>query len=391
MGTYRIACASQRSVARAFALAALLAGLALQTSCVRPLEAELPAGALLGGDAVALRSLLTRLERLEGTPLARRAQELATRLEGCDEFAGWARDGRLETLLDQLACGRLGSLPALEALRGVDDLAFVAPVGHGARLAGSATVAGDGSVALDARILGAALDGLAGFVLPSDEPAGVPVLSTARTLAHGRFRAANGLDIAALVPRGSQGDQLFRLKSELFAGAVLDGTWEAAVYLPEEARMMPELAVAFGFRARAAVVAAVESFLRDLQSVWPVHRTPFAVGDREGACLLDLRILPEFAPCYVAAERAIVVGFNPSSVRTALAAVAARDGAAADGGLVLNLGRFREADDRLRRTIAPNSPPVNLDYAWERLAARGYRHGDGYRIRVELRSGAPAS
>jgi hypothetical protein len=392
MGTYPDGCASGRIAVRrsvcVLALVALLASPLLTTDCARSDHAALPDGALLGGNATALRSLLERLARLEGTPLGRRSAELSNRLQGCDEFAAWARDGRIETLLDQITCRPVSEVPALAALRGESDLGFVAPVGEAARLAGHARVSPDGSVAVDARVVGAALDGLAGFVLPSQEPAGPPVLNAGETLAHGRFRAANGLDIAALVPRGSQGDQLFRLKSELFAGVVLDGTWEVAVYVPEERRLMPELAVALGFRARAAVVAAVEAFVRDLQSTWPVHRTPFSVGNHEGACLLDLRILPEFAPCYVAADRAIVIGFNPPSVRRALAA--APDAGDASG-LVVNLRRFRDADERLRRTIAPGSPAVRLDYAWERVAARGYRDGGDFRIRLDLRTEAPSS
>lgn len=392
MGTYPDGCALERVAARrivrVLALALLLATPLLTTDCARRNHPALPDGALLGGDATALRSLLERLARLEGTPLGRKAAELSNRLQGCEEFAAWARDGRIETLLDQIACRPVREVPALAGLRGASDLAFVVPVGEAARLAGNARVSPDGSVAVDARVLGAALDGLAGFVLPSEEPAGPPTLNARETLAHGRFRAANGLDIAALVPRGSQGDQLFRLKSELFAGAVLDGTWEVAIYVPEEQRMMPELAVALGFRARAAVVAAVEKFVRDLQSTWPVHRTPFSVGDRKGACLLDLRILPEFAPCYVAAERAIVIGFNPPSLRRALAPAPE----AGDlSGLVVNLSRFGDADERLRRTIAPASPAVRLDYAWERVAVRGYRDGGDFRIRLELRTEAPSS
>src|SRR4030095_1720444 len=104
------------------------------------------------------------------------------------------------------------------------------------------------------------------------------------------------------------------------AGAVLDGTWERAVYLPEPADAMPAIAVAIGFSVRSAAVAAMERLVTDLQKTWPVHRSELRLPAGAGACLLDLNVLPELAPCYVATADALVVGWNRDALARALAA-----------------------------------------------------------------------
>ena len=88
------------------------------------------------------------------------------------------------------------------------------------------------------------------------------------TLVHARLRPAGGLNIARLVPHGSQGDQLFRLKSELFSGVVLDGTWEVAVYLPEQGSIVPPSALAVGYRVREAALAAAEAISTRARNWW---------------------------------------------------------------------------------------------------------------------------
>jgi hypothetical protein len=139
--------------------------------------------------------------------------------------------------------------------------------------------------------------GARSLLQPGVAAAGPSVLSGADSLIHVRLRPEGGLAIADLVAGGSQADLLFRLKSELFAGSVLEGTWEAAVYVPEPPGSMPRAALALGVVRREAAVAAMEAFVRELRAAWPVHRSFFAVGEAAGACLLDLNVLPELAPC----------------------------------------------------------------------------------------------
>ena len=97
---------------------------------------------------------------------------------------------------------------------------------------------------------GEAVRGAHALLLPGDESPGPDVLSGSQRLFHARARPEGGLDFASLVPEGSQADRMFLLKSELFAGAVLDGTWEAAIYLPEDGEPTPRAALALGFTHR---------------------------------------------------------------------------------------------------------------------------------------------
>ena len=132
----------------------------------------------------------------------------------------------------------------------------------------------------------------------------------------------------------------------------------------------------------------MEQFISDLEDAWPVQRSPFAVGAARGACLIELNLLPGLAPCFVATEHALVIGWNPVSVRAALA----NDGAAAPhphSGFTAFLERFSEADARLAResgsqTAAPPALP------WRRLSVDGEPAGDRVRVRMRLDAGSGA-
>jgi hypothetical protein len=362
--------------------------LGLIASCVvRTSAPDLPPGLYLAGDARALSAVLSRLERLSDTPVARYARELRTRVEGCEEFVASAEEADPVALSESLACVPFAEQPpAIRALRGEGDLVVVVPIGDGGRLAGSGRVAPDGSLVYDGRLELRESKGLARLALPGSRTPGPPRLSTRDDLLHIRLRPEGGLNVASMVPQGSQGDRLFRLKSELFLGAVLEGTWEAAVYLPSESSTMPGVVLGLDVRVRDAAVAAVEGFVRDLESTWPVHRAPFRVGKWPGACLPDLRILPEFAPCYVATETTLVFGWNAESIRTGLEPSLESE-IGEEGGLFIRLDRIGEADRRLQEAIAPGAPPPPLGYGWNRLRANGTPRRGGLELHVELIAG----
>jgi len=375
-----------RRVLRPVALAAC----ALLAACSpeRPPDAGLPPGALFVARRAALERLLATAQQLEGTPLARAAHALAQRLPGCEWIE--ARAASRAELAGALACGNPGGplAPLYRASR-ERDIALVLPLASGARWVARASVAADGSLAATLELPGDALAGAAAFLLPGDAPAGPSVLSASEQLAHARVRAGARLDLASLVSDDGQASRLFQLKSELFSGLVLDDTWEAALYLPEPGRGSPRAALALGVREQTAAVSAIEDFLENVRASWFVHRSVFNVGDAHGACLLDLNLLPELAPCYVATERALVIGWNAASVRKALdgatderSAAGARAG---PGALVLDLARLEAADAQLR-ALAP--PGVSLlpqqIYPWRKLELRGERVGGGVELRLEL-------
>src|SRR5262249_22152546 len=274
------------------------------------------------------------------------------------------------------------------------DLVFALPIGERPALRGALRFE-NGALALDLRWPDPPADRALRLLVPGGAPAGPDRPASAGRLVHLRVRPRAGLDLAALVPADSQADRLFRLKSALLAGAVLDGTWEAAVYLPERPDAMPGAALALGFRVRDAAVAAIEHFLADLQQTWPVHRVELRGPAGNGACLPDLNMLPDLAPCYVAAADAIVIGWNPASLGRALAPPAQvsrsepkasedrRAGEAdAPARLDLDLALIQRADDLLARAFPGSSPP--LHWPWSRVRASGREDAGAIVVRATL-------
>ena len=382
--------AGRRIPARPTGAALLCAAALLTASCgERPAsETDWPPGLFVVGRTQALAHLLARLERLEPTRLAQGAREIRRALPACGSVEGRAANGHPAELREGLAC-RSGdaTFGRLDRERGEDDLAFVWNPEGGAPVRGSISIGPDGDLELALRLERASFAGARALLRPGAAAAGPGVLSTRETLIHARLRPEGGLPIADLVPRGSQADRLFRLKSALFAGTVLEGTWEAAVYPPETARTMPRAALALGVVRRDAAAAAIEAFVRELLAAWPVHRSFFSVGGATGACLLDLNVLPELAPCYVATERALVVGWNPASLRKALDGQPAPPVAEAAGATV-DFERIAEADARLAGRLSPGSGRLPLAVPWRRLVARGRRVGDEVHVQLTLVSGA---
>lgn len=357
-------------------------------------EPEIPPGAHLAGDAAALRRVLARLEPRSDVPLGRAAADLRRRIEDCSRVFAHAPTGSIAELFAALTCAPPDDVALasrgvewLQSLRGDADLALVVPVGAGGRLSGPIRVDAQGGIAFDAQLELPELSGPAAAWIPSEQPPGPAVLSASDALIHARMRAAGGLPIANWVPRGSQGDQMFRLKSELFAGTVLDGTWELAVYLPEAGARVPPAALAVGYRLRSAAQVAAEDFVSQLRAAWPLQRSSIALEQGEGSCLSDLRILPDLAPCWWLGERALVVAWNEASLRRALSTAGPAE-LPADGGMVVRLDRFAEADANLQLAIGPVDGLTPLDYAWRRAELIPRRSASGIGLGLRLVAGS---
>ena len=334
------------------ALAALLGFVALAPGCGPQRQAPtLPEGTHLVANGTALRGILERLAGLQGTPLGRVAAELSVRLATCGTVSGSAPDGGLTALASSLECTLPDAVsPPLRALRGTDDLLLILRASERQRVVLTGRLGSDGSLALAARLDPPTAQGALGLLLPSEAPAGSPVLAIGDAVVHARVRPRDGIDLAALVPEGSQGDRLFRMRSVLFSRAVLAGVWELAVYMPVAGATFPPMAAALDVRSPEVATEAVREFLGELASAWPIHATPIrlpGVGAGEGGCLLDLHILPELAPCWVTTPRALVVAWNPPSLERALRGTRQGD-ADAPSRLAVWLDRIGEADRRLR-------------------------------------------
>ena len=351
-----------------------------------------PSGAALLGNTRSLERLLELVAQLEGTPLARRAEQARALLPNCATVEGRAESGRISDLWTGLGCATESpDLVALEQARNASDLALSVPIAGDHWLA-TLSISPRGDIEIELRLPRAAGDGLASFALPGEKAAGAVELSESETLFHARVRPRGGLDLASLVPSDSQGARLFRLKSELFAGVALDGVWEAAIYLPEEGDPMPRTALALNFSHRAAAIEAMEKFIDDLQESWPVARSFFRLGEAEGACLLDLAIMPDLAPCYVATERALIVGWNPASLRKALDGHGDEpDGLGESSGAIIYLDRFDKADRILSSALSIERSPHSTPYPWKRITAKGAPDPSGFRLQLRFESSLSTS
>ena len=130
----------------------------------------------------------------------------------------------------------------------------------------------------------------------------------------------------------------------------------------------------------------------NLQESWPVARTFFRLAEAEGACLLDLAIMPGLAPCYVATERALIVGWNPASLRKALDGRSGeRDGLGDFSGAIIHLDRFGDADRILSSALSTEMRPHSTQYPWKRITAKGAPESSGFRLRLRFESGLGTS
>jgi hypothetical protein len=324
----------------------------------RPPDADWPGGALLSGRRDAVARHLSDLSRIEGTPLARESQRWLATLPDCPEIE--ARAPTLAGLPDAWTCAAPDTPPSgIRRHRGEADLALALPIGAdpaAPRVLVTSRTQGE-RTRLEVHWPRWEGQPPIAVLLPGSAPAGAPRLAPAERVLHALVRS-DGLDLTALVPQGSQADDLFRLRSRLLSSALLDGSWELAVYPPAPGQEMPRIAVALGVRAGAAARAAAERVLDDVESAGPLRRQRVEIAGREADCLPELRLLPELAPCLVARDDALVVGWNAASLRYALAssphdAHDARDesGEVAAGRIEIDFdrlyGRYPHADRSL--------------------------------------------
>lgn len=352
-------------------------------------EPALPEGAYVSGHGAALVGVLERLAALSGTPLGRVAEASLARVAACRFVSAHAPDGDLEALAARLACADEASEPAAVAKARADaDWLLLAPAGPGRRVRLLGRAQPGGALAMDVAIDPAPTAGLAAFLLPDPGGAGPRILGDRDALIHARVRPRAGMDLAALVPEGGQGDRLFRLKSGLLSDAVLGGAFEIAVYLPAAGAALPPMAAALDIRSEALAREAVERFVGELSAQWPIHPTPVGFSSGAGACLFDLRILPEFAPCWLIRADALLLGWNPPSLERALAPASGPRDPDAPSRLSVRLDRMVEADRRLQAGAAPASAPLAAT-GWGGLEVTPGAGEAAFRVRLVARQGEP--
>ena len=386
------------------ALLALLGpGLACQPA---PPKVIWPQGHWIVGDARAWAPLVRGLASLDGTPVGSQARAWLDRLAACEEFALHANvDAPPASWLEGARCAQAVEVPAvLQAQREGAAAVFSFPMPAGRHLHGRLVVGSQGHHRLQAVLertdegLGELVSAAVSLLVQGDAPAGTPRFSAADALIHARIRPADGLDLAPLVRQGSQADQMFHLRSELFVGALLDGSFELAVYLPRADQVTPPMALALDHTLRAGAERAMQTFVSELESTWPIHHANREIAGHPGACFHDLKLLPDLVPCYVVSDRSIVVGWNPASIELALGqsgdapAFVSGPTLGERGGWLVHLDRFAEADARLQRQLAGGAPHNPLAGLFDSLRVDARRAGQGVVFEAEfvreLRMGA---
>ena len=344
-----------------------IAAVALVACSAEPDGPVLPDVVVLAGEGPALIRLFDDLSAWSDTPLAV-VLAGAPDLSACSTVEARAPEFDLAGLLAGLRCAPLS--PALDAARGDAGLLLSLPV-RGTHAVVRWSV-GD-TIEIDAHLPDAVLPPL---LRGLEAGSGPSVLSGAGALLHGRIRTTG---IAATVAAATgdaagQGERLFALGSSILAGSILDGTVEVAWYSPPEGGAVPPLAVALGAKSSSAVAEGTARYVAALQERWPIATR--SLSEPTGQCLDGLRVMPDFAPCWVAMPWGVALGWNESTLRRAL-----EPGPGPSDRAVVHIDRFGEADAVLRRArgLVGESPA----YPWRSLEITT-EHGDGLRVRARL-------
>lgn len=403
----RPACAGRVALAWLFAFAVFAGGLAVAAcSGNARLDPLLREPALLI-DGPSLVRLLERSRALTGTPLGIASARVIERVRNCREVAAHFAPhrppaktaGSIPAESDPADVVREPSLPERLVCRDDPDLdpALVArlerergehggvlqwPLGTEGRLVLQVDVDAAGGFVLGGHLDDAIDTGDAGpvaLLLPAETAPGDAAIDPTATLVHLRLRPAAGLRLSELIPQGSQGDRLFALKGRLLEGALLEGTLELAFVPPAPGGRVPLALIALHHRAAGAVESALAEALDQLEQTWGIERSERRfeaatksprTDTRTGGCYADLPILPEFAPCWLVTENALLLGYRAEALDAALAPPS--DAAASASGLVVDLDRVRVLDEAMA-----GSPGASLARLYSRLELQGRTQGDG--------------
>jgi len=305
-----------------------------------------PDGTALVGDPAVVSAALAVAGAFPHSPAARWAGQAQQAIGSCD--GGFSAHGTdVATLPASVACNAADmTLAPLEAWRGDAAVAMTHSSDVLGRVSARLYRHDDGDLRIEGEVQGELPDGAWSLIDPADEPAGPGLLAADGALFQARLRTREGIDLASIVSRGAELDRMVKLRSKIFEGAVLDGTWEAAVYTPDPGQQMMPLVLALGVQHRGAAAEGMGTFVDELLAEWPIHRADHTATGYDGACLVDLNVLPELAPCYVVSEEAIVLAWNAQGLDLALASEGERWSESRDGAVVY-LDRFAEADRRL--------------------------------------------
>ena len=318
-----------------------------------------------------LRDLLADCSLGEETEAARWCAAFEERVSTCEAVEATCSDAEGAcSQLNTVTCRAKGEMEALGLPRGI-DLRIRGPLSMSSAAAFDlqAVVAPE---RIRARLL---MEGVGSEPWARWLPSGS--LAPPRLTAAGAFLVAQYRPGGGLVPprsgEATLAERLYGLRSELFSAAVLDGDVELVLYPPNERELFPRIAAFLGAKRRDLAVRGMESYIEELRRQWPIQRLDYEYDGRQGACLDNLRVMPEFAPCYLATPDGLALGWNRQSLEQAMPTDDAPPG-----------GSFSAAPEAARLVIDAQA----LALADRRLAqARDRRPAYAYPIRaLSLRS-----
>ena len=352
--------------------------LLLLVACTTPdPTADLPSDGFLAASGAALADVAGCISGFPDSPAADVAKAWRALGESCPgEVYGVGANAAMN-----LHCG--AAPEAVQQLRAQSEVAFGFPRGESGVITARATRTSAGLWSGEARVPAKNATGILGLVTPSPDSPGPNVLSHAGAVIHGRVRTASGIDIGALVPEGTQGDQLFNLKSALLSRAVLDGSWELAAYPPPTGQIMPEPVLALGVHA-AAAGPAVASFAGQLREKWSVQRVPTSVGGWNGECIKGIRVLPGLEPCWVMSDANLVIGWNQAALGLAVGGPIAPLDTGHKSGLVVDFASLAAADAVLAAGLDPTVLAAPLAYPPGQVVAALGKEGDSLLLSLNL-------
>ncbi len=279
----------------------------LLAACADPPAPAAPPGLVVSGPAAGLRPWLARLGTVppgeRPTRLGLSAQAAAERLAGCPAgYRAHAEDGRLDTLLDKLAC----------ADGAEDEHRVFGPVlsTAGARLQGQ--LRGTDAELTLALAVPPAAPGWTGLFVVDQPATKVPWTRPDDAVAFGQAHAAE-LPLPASVLH-ALGRDLNALEAAALQ-ALFTGRWAFVLRPPGGDPATLRLAVALEARDAGLLARGLRTELDALRERFGFGIAPAATpGGGTAQCATGLSLVPGFAPCLTTHGRWLVVGWNAASM-----------------------------------------------------------------------------
>ena len=335
--------------------------------------------AIIQGRTAKLLPFLDRIIAFKNTPASTYALRVKKALSQCStSFVMSAPKQKLHELPHRVSCESSPTTAQATPIR------FLLPFGEGhSILAGSVEVDKQGGVIAKGTLSGTETNATS-MLSPGSKGPGKKVLSQGE-LAHARIRSKRGLDLTSLLDTGDQLDNLFHLKSKLFTQTMLDDTIEFAAYIPRQGEPMPDMALAFGINSQKAVDAAVEEFVTSLEKHWSLIRSHQTIGEYQGTCLNELRILPGLAPCIITTKQAFVIGWNAASLKRSMLPQKGPSQLDDKSNISVFFNNFPQADARLTQHRIPNAPRLSLTYPFSKATLTAIEANAETLLELELR------